>query len=72
MDIFNLLIGLALLITGSYYLYFIYINGRKEEEKNKNFKYHLMYYDIKIAGSVFIFVMIGIVMIFREVKIFFN
>ena len=70
MDVFNLLIGLALLILGSYYLYYLYINSGKDK-RHKNIKYSLMYDDITITGGVLVFVMIGIVMIYREIKIFF-
>lgn len=69
MNFYNLIIGLALLIFGSYYLYYIYINNGKDKE-TEDFKYNLMYYDVKIAGAVFVFVMIGVVMIYREIKVF--
>jgi hypothetical protein len=64
---YNLIMSLALLICRSYYLYYICINSRKgkEIEGSKN---HLIHYDAKIAGSILSFVMIGIVVIYREIK----
>lgn len=70
MDIFNLLIGLSLSVLGSYYLYYLYTN-RSNNKREENFKYSLMHYDIKIAGTVIVFIMIGVITIYREIKMLF-
>ena len=59
--------SLALLICRSYYLYYVCTNSRKGNEIEGS-KDPLMHYDAKIAGTILIFLMIGVVMIYRERK----
>ena len=59
--------SLTLLMCRSYYLYYVRINRRKGNEIEGS-KDPLMHYDAKIAGTILIFLVSGIVMIYRERK----
>lgn len=64
MNIINLIIGI-LLILGSI-IYFIDV--LKEIEKDEDYSQVLASFDIQIIGGTFIFFLIGIVMVYKEVK----
>ncbi|TXN36889.1 hypothetical protein FVB32_00970 [Flagellimonas hymeniacidonis] len=63
-DFLNLLIGI-LLIVGTI-LYLIYT--KKDIEKDKDYNYWIMSYDINIIFGTLVFLVIGIIMVYRELS----
>ena len=65
MNIPNLLIGI--LITGASFIYIIRVI--RDAQKDKDYDYILLSLDINIVVPLLIFFIIGLILIYREIKV---
>lgn len=63
-DFLNLLIGIVLIIGTILYL----IYTKKDIDKDKDYNYWIMSYDINIIFGTLVFLVIGIIMVYRELS----
>jgi len=63
-DFLNLFIGILLIIGTVLYL----IYTKKDIEKDKDYNYWIMSYDINIIFGTLVFLVIGIIMVYRELS----
>lgn len=65
MNIFNLLIGILLILLPV--LYLIYTNKNSKDKDKESFDYMDLSYDIEIYGGGLMLIILGVIMIYREI-----
>jgi len=67
MNLLNLIAGISIIFLSTMYLIYIIKTGMKD----KNYNSFTRSYDIKIVGGIIIFIIGGIILIYKELKYLF-
>ena len=67
MNIYFLLAGILIVVLSILYLFHTILSAQKD----KDYDYWILSFDIKIVFGTLVFLVLGLIMIYREIKHFF-